>query len=165
MDRTYRARYKNINLSKLFFLLLILLLPISLIWLIVHPHKQIQVSKSIECNQKMALKLIGNVPQTLVGDVEMGQLACFTFHANAGQIISLSTNTTVFILKPDNSSLTIQGKSRNVLSSNGDYLIRINAGPRDIKYQIRLLLESKVVAARKSNEEKKQESFSPYSTR
>ena len=140
MDRTYHIKLKS---ARVFVLLAIVLVPISIVWLAVaNLYKREQVDEGMGCDREIALKLIENIPQTLQND--LNQSTCFQFHANAGQTLSLDTNTTISLIDPSKNLLTIQGDSKNSLQKTGNYLLYLNAEPRNINFHIQVNLENKL---------------------
>lgn len=147
MNRSY---YIKSNQARVFIFLAILLVPVSIVWLAVaNLYQWEQVNEGTGCDQEIALKLIENIPQTL--EKNLNQSTCFQFHANAGQTLSLDTNTSISLIDPNKSLLTIQGKSKNPLQTTGNYLLHLNAEQRNINPHIQVNLENKLLEKIKNN--------------
>lgn len=147
MNITY---YIKSNQARVFVLLAIVLVPVSIVWLAVaNLYKWHRVDEGMKCEQEIALKLIENIPQTL--KINPIQSTCVQFHANAGQALNLGTNTTISLIDPSNKSITLQGKSKDVLQKTGNYLLYFNSKRKDIDYSIEISLQNKFVEKKYSS--------------
>jgi hypothetical protein len=150
IEKTY---HRKGNQTRIFVLLSIFLVPSSIIWLLFfNLQKWNQVNESVGCKQKVALKLIDNTTQIIQNT--SNQSTCFQFYAKAGQTLNLDTSITISIIDPNKKTLTIQGKSRNILNNTGNYLLHLNMKEKNAPFSVQMILENKVT---KKNINNKQE--------
>jgi hypothetical protein len=107
------------------------------------------------CNASTSLELSTGVPKLIEGQIQDGEINCFSFHA-FNQQLELKTNLKVRIITPNGKSLLAQGGFREKLEENGKYLLQLDKSQFNKAYKISVTLlnsEKQVELAKKSTQQ------------
>jgi Beta-lactamase enzyme family len=93
-----------------------------------------------ECLTTSHLSLVPGDIKSIKGQLQAGEISCFSFNAVSEQILTLQTNTKLRVFAPNGKSFLTQGGSRDILRENGKYLVRLDDAQVSTYYQISIAL-------------------------
>lgn len=88
----------------------------------------LQKKGDLGCSRMYQVELTPETPQVLSGITEY-DTACYHFEAQAGQSLSITTNTFVTLLSPDGGITAIQDGWSQSLTMSGQYYLKIEQNP------------------------------------
>ena len=98
-------------------------------------------SQRSECYNSSQLKLDSNNVGIINGRTEE-KTTCFYFYASFNQLLDLDSNTKIRVITPKGQSFLTQGKFKEYLKDDGEYLIRFDADISPKFYSVNISLKN-----------------------